>query len=269
MCEAYAVPIRCFFAAVLFRRRAFSPPCRETPLTSENTSAARADEKLNLVHRLFSGTGPSYDFMVAAATFGIDRRWKRIIVDRLPADPARVLDLACGTGILTFAIARRYPRCRMVGVELRDEYLQIARDKARALKLDNVEFVLSRAEDYASAQKFDCVVSSYLAKYADLVLLTRRTAALLEDGGLVLMHDFTHPPKAVAAVAWCAYMTLLRAVGTPFFPAWREIFRDLPGLIERTRWCDELTAALEENGFRDIRKRYLTCYGSALVTARK
>ena len=118
------------------------------------------DPRLELVHRFFSGTGTSYDFMVKFATFGIDRRWKRGIVDLLPLNPTRVLDLACGTGILTLAIAHRYPNCRVVGVELRDEYLEIARKKVQKLGIRNVEWVLSRAEDYRSSGPFDCVCSS-------------------------------------------------------------------------------------------------------------
>ncbi len=115
---------------------------RVNAMNEESERAEAVERKLALVQRFFADTGPTYDFMVNAATFGIDRRWKRQIVAALPENPARVLDLACGTGILTFAIARRYPRCRIVGVELRDEYLRIARDKARDLGLDNVEFVL-------------------------------------------------------------------------------------------------------------------------------
>ena len=242
---------------------------RVNDVSLESTHPKEVDPRLALVHRFFSDTGSTYDFMVNAATFGIDHRWKRIIIDALPANPARVLDLACGTGILTFGIARRYPQCRVVGVELRDEYLRIARNKARTLGLDNIEFVLSRAEDYSSVEAFDCVVSSYLAKYADLPLLTRNTKAMLKEGGLVLMHDFTYPPKAYLVRLWRVYLKLLQLVGTPLFPAWREIFHGLPGVIEQTRWCPELTLALEENAFRDIRMRYLTLYGSALITARK
>ncbi|MEW5792040.1 MAG: hypothetical protein ACOY4L_05360 [Pseudomonadota bacterium] len=53
------------------------------------------------------------------------------------------------------------------------------------------------------------------------------------------------------------------------FPAWREIYHGLPKLIEETCWVPELTLALQENGFRDIRLEYLTAYGSAIVSARK
>lgn len=227
------------------------------------------DPRLELVHRFFSGTGTTYDFMVNIATFGIDRRWKRRIVDLLPLNPTRVLDLACGTGILTLAIAHRYPRCQVVGVELRDEYLEIAREKVQRLGIRNVELVLSRAEDYRSSERFDCVCSSYLAKYADLQRLTRNTKDMLIDGGLFLMHDFSYPPKAYLAWIWHFYFKTLQLVGSRFFPAWREVFRGLPRLIEQTRWVAELQEALRENGFRHIGTKYLTAYGSVIITARK
>jgi len=228
-----------------------------------------ADPRLELVHRFFAGTGASYDTMVQYATLGIDRRWKRRILDFLPPNPARILDLACGTGISTFAIAARHPRCRVTGVELRDEYLEIARKKQRALGVHNVEFVLSRAEDYRPEELFDSVVSSYLAKYADLTRLTANSKAMLKDGGLLLMHDFTLPPKAYLVRIWRLYFWFMQRVAVRLAPAWREIYEGLPRLIEETRWIPELTDALREQGFEDIRLEYLTLYGSAIVTARK
>jgi demethylmenaquinone methyltransferase/2-methoxy-6-polyprenyl-1,4-benzoquinol methylase len=225
--------------------------------------------KLNLVERFFSGTGSSYDFMVNFGTFGIDRRWKRVIVSRLPPDPRRILDLACGTGILTLAIARRYPRCEVVGVELREEYLEHAREKVARLGLGNVTLVLSRAEDYAAGAPFDCVCSSYLAKYADLDLLTRNTHAMLAPGGLILMHDFIYPPKGPLRTIWKLHLIAMRHIGKTLFPAWREIFHGLPELIARTRWLAELDTALRASGFREIRIEALTLHGSAIVSARK
>ncbi len=219
---------------------------------SDKRDSEGGDPNLGLVHRLFSDTGTSYDFIVNAATLGIDRRWKRIIIDQIPSNPIRVPDLACGTGILTFGIARRYPNCRVVGVELRDEYLQIARDKLRAVRLDNVEFVLSRAEEHSSMEASDCVVSSYLAKYADLPIVTRNAKMMLKESGPLLMRDFTYTPKEFLVLVWRIYFKLLQIIATPLFPAWREIFYGLPGLIEQTRWCTELQSTLRENAFRDI-----------------
>jgi demethylmenaquinone methyltransferase / 2-methoxy-6-polyprenyl-1,4-benzoquinol methylase len=225
--------------------------------------------KMELVHRFFSGTGRSYDVMVNLATFGIDRLWKRRMVNLIPSHSTRILDLACGTGISTLAIARRFPHSRVVGVELRDEYLDIARRKAHALGIQNVEYVLSRAEDYRSDQPFDCISASYLPKYADLELLVPSMKDMLNRKGVLIMHDFTFPPKAYLVWIWRGYFLVLQRVGSPVFPAWREIFYGLPRLIEQTRWVPELQAALEKHGFRDIHMEYLTLYGSAIITARK
>ena len=222
------------------------------------------DPRLELVERLFRGTGSTYDLVVNAATFGIDRWWKRRLVRLIPASATRILDLACGTGISTAAIARRFPDAHIVGVELREEYLAIARRK-----LPHVEFVLSRAEDYRAARPFDCISSSYLAKYADLARLVPQCREMLSDGGLLLMHDFTYPPNRALVAIWRVYFKALQTIGGALLPAWREIYYGLPALIERTRWLPELQALLERHRFRDIRVEHLTAYGSAIVSARK
>ncbi|HUG76474.1 MAG TPA: class I SAM-dependent methyltransferase [Burkholderiales bacterium] len=227
------------------------------------------DARLALVERFFRGTGKTYDRVVDLATFGIDRRWKRRLVSLIPPGSGRILDLACGTGISTLAIARRFPESRVVGVELREEYLAIARAKLERLGLSRVELVLSRAEDYRSEEPFDCISSSYLAKYADLPLLVRNCRAMLKAGGVLLMHDFTYPPKPYLVALFHAYFKALQVLGGALFPAWREIYRGLPVLIEQTRWVPELQRALADNGFSEIRTEHLTAYGSAIVSARR
>ena len=105
------------------------------------------EPRLERVHRFFSGTGATYDWMVTVATFGIDRRWKRKMVDLIPHDSTRILDLAGGTGISTLALAERYPNCHIVGVELREEYLDLARSKVQRWGCTNGELARSRAEE--------------------------------------------------------------------------------------------------------------------------
>jgi demethylmenaquinone methyltransferase/2-methoxy-6-polyprenyl-1,4-benzoquinol methylase len=220
--------------------------------------------RLHLVERFFSGTGPTYDAMVHYATLGIDRRWKRHIVAQVPSHSQRILDLAAGTGILTRAVAERFPAADVVGVELREEYLALARDKP----LSNVSFHLGRAEDFCSDAPFDCVVSSYLAKYADLPRLAAAAASWLTPGGTFVAHDFTLPPHPILRRIWRLYFYLLQTLGAPLAPAWREIFYGLPRLIEETRWVKELPEALKQEGFQHIGVDYLTLSGSALLTAR-
>jgi len=225
--------------------------------------------RLELVERLFDGTGATYDGMVQWATLGIDRHWKRRIVAAIPSTARRVLDLACGTGISTFAIARARPDCEVVGVELRDEYLAFARAKLRREPLPNVSFVLSRAEEFRSDIAFDCISSSYLAKYADLPRLIRANAAMLAPGGTLLMHDFTLPPVAFLRGVWRAYFAIMQRTVARAMPAWQEIYYGLPRLIESTCWLEELPPLLRTHAFEHVRVEYFTLYGSALVSARK
>ena len=226
------------------------------------------DPRLALVERFFSGTGSTYDLMVRAATFGIDGLWKRRIVACIPDGAQRILDLACGTGISTLAIARRFPQSRIVGVELRDEYLSIARAKLRRLGVENVELVLCRAEDYRASEPFDCICSSYLAKYADLERLVPSCRSMLKPGGVLVTHDFTFPPKPYLVAIWRVYFKALQTIGGALYPSWREIYHGLPRLIEQSDWPPQLERALHASGFAEARTRHLTLYGSAIVTAR-
>jgi demethylmenaquinone methyltransferase / 2-methoxy-6-polyprenyl-1,4-benzoquinol methylase len=225
--------------------------------------------KIEVVHRFFSGTGTSYDSMVRVGTLGFDRRWKNRIMEKIPRNPTRIMDQACGTGILTFKIAQSFPHCRVVGVELRDEYLDLARARARSLKISHVEFFLGRAEDVFVNESFDCVTSSYLAKYAELGPLLRNIRGMLRRGGVLVMHDFSYPSNRAFAAVWELYFRLLRRIGNWKYPQWKTVFDELPEFLRKTTWVRDLTASLQENGFSDIRLEYLTFGAAAIVTAKK
>jgi len=225
--------------------------------------------KLETVHRFFSGTGFSYDRVAVLCTLGFDRLWKQKIIDTIPRRPRRILDQACGTGLLTFEIALRFPDCEVIGVELRDEYLVIAKKKAQALRIGNVHFVLGRAEDVVLHGLFDCITSSYLAKYADLEVLLAQAARMLRPGGLLIMHDFIYPSGSLFRSGWQTYFAVLRLLGSKIYPEWRTVFYELPAFLRETRWLIESITLLAEQGFRTIEAEPLTFGTSAIVTARK
>jgi demethylmenaquinone methyltransferase/2-methoxy-6-polyprenyl-1,4-benzoquinol methylase len=217
--------------------------------------------------RFFTGTGPSYDLIVNLCTLGFDFRWKENILRRIPPNATAIVDQACGTGILTFKIARRFPDCRITGVELRDEYLNIAKAKAEAIKLKNVEFALGRAEEVRVDAPIDCITSSYLAKYAELGSLVRNARAMLRPGGVLVVHDFAYPPGHVFAQLWELYLRLLQTVGPRAFPEWKTVFDELPEFLRQTVWVAELRQALEEQGFTAIHVESLTWGAAAVITA--
>jgi demethylmenaquinone methyltransferase / 2-methoxy-6-polyprenyl-1,4-benzoquinol methylase len=227
------------------------------------------DHGIALVHRFFSGTGATYDHIANLCTIGFDRLWKEKMLARIPGGSTHILDQACGTGVLTLKIAQRFPRCYVVGVDVTEEYLAIASRKAADMKLTNVDFVLGRAEDVVLAQNFDCITSSYLAKYAELGELIRNVRTMLRDRGVLIMHDFSYPANRVYRGAWELYFNLLQIIGTWRYPQWKAVFDELPGVLRKTKWIAELTGLLTGNGFSDITTESLTLGTSAIVTARK
>jgi demethylmenaquinone methyltransferase/2-methoxy-6-polyprenyl-1,4-benzoquinol methylase len=229
----------------------------------------RIHPREDLVHRFFAGTGPSYDFMVNLCTFGCDQWWKRKILSRIPPRSLEIMDQASGTGILTFKIAQKFPRCRIVGVELRREYAHIAREKAVARRIRNVEFIVGGAEQVVLNTHLDCITSSYLAKYVEMESLVKNAGQMLKKNGLLIMHDFTYPPDRLFARVWELYFRILQTAASRVYPRWRTIFYELPQLLRSTRWVTELIECLRKSVFTDITLESLTLGTAAIVTARK
>ncbi|HEX7780720.1 MAG TPA: class I SAM-dependent methyltransferase, partial [Vicinamibacterales bacterium] len=66
------------------------------------------ESKHRYVRRLFATIAPRYDLITRVLSFGRDRHWKTRLVELAGVRPGtRMLDLACGTGDITFEGARR------------------------------------------------------------------------------------------------------------------------------------------------------------------
>jgi ubiquinone/menaquinone biosynthesis C-methylase UbiE len=55
--------------------------------------------------------------------------------------PARMLDLACGTGGFIIELAQRHPHLQITGVDFHPEMLRQARQDAAAAKVSNIQFI--------------------------------------------------------------------------------------------------------------------------------
>ncbi len=234
-------------------------------MNRENVMTAGTD----LAQRFFSSNGTTYDQIANLSTLGLDIWWKKLILDKLPKGSTQILHQACGTGILTFKIARKFPNCRVIGVDLQDEYISIARKKAKDLQLTNIEFISGRAEDVILDGGFDCITSSYLAKYADLDRLIENAREMLRGGGVLIMHELTCPASPVLASLWKLNFKFLQTYGAWKYPEWETAFRELPTVLKETNWVNELTEILKANEFSNINVESLAFEASAIVTARK
>ena len=151
--------------------------------------------------RLFTEVAPKYDFVTRVLSVGRDAAWKRHLVGALPDLAApHCVDLACGTGDVSFLLARKYPRGTVVGLDLTDSMLRIAARRAPPANL-----TLTRQDMCATglpSAAADIVTGSYALRNApDLDCALEEIGRLLKPGGVAAFLDFSKPrarfPQAV------------------------------------------------------------------------
>ena len=95
---------------------------------------------------MFDNIAPRYDLLNHTLSVNIDRIWRRRAVNEVRrAKPRRILDVATGTGDLAIAMARRIEGVQVMGVDLSEAMLAVARRKVEARGLDN-RIVLERGD---------------------------------------------------------------------------------------------------------------------------
>lgn len=212
-----------------------------------------------LVSVFFDDTGKSYDRVVNCTTFGRDNFWKKQIVSKISG--GTILDLACGTGILTRMIAKKFPSSEIVGVDITQNYLDVAKKNS---DFRNISFVLEDAEKLDLDKKFDFIVSSYIPKYCDACTLIAKCMTHLNPGGVIILHDFVYP-KSIRKI-WHFYFGVLQFLGN-FIPSWKAAFLGLPKLIESSNWVSDYTGIMKENGL-DVTLEYHT-FGCSCILSGK
>jgi len=223
-----------------------------------------AESAKNLVPKFFDETGTTYDGVVSYGTLGKDKYWKRKILEQI-SDGSSFLDLACGTGILTREIAEKFPSAEIVGVDITQSYLDVAKQNSNSF--ENISFILDDAEKFKLDSKFDCITGSYLPKYCDAVILVKNCINHLKPGGKIIFHDFTYPKNPAVRGLWNFFLTFLRLVGC-FIPSWKDALIGLPKLIRRTKWLDSYSDVMKKSGLK-VSHQYLTYGASAILTGTK
>jgi demethylmenaquinone methyltransferase/2-methoxy-6-polyprenyl-1,4-benzoquinol methylase len=164
------------------------------------------------VERLFTQLAPRYDLANDLQSFGLHRLWKRRVVrlamDGAPAN-ARVLDLCCGTGDMTFE-ARRQGAALAVGVDFTQAMLDVAQQRRGTT---NAEVFFARGDalrlPFADGS-FDAVTIGYgLRNVADIEQCLREMIRVLRPGGRLVILDFGKPANGLVRALYAGYLRVM------------------------------------------------------------
>ena len=127
----------------------------------------------------------NYDEMIGPMYEEAYRRTAELSLKHLSPDH-RVLDFACGTGIVTVAVAPHVDSIR--AIDISDEMVKRAAEKVAAQGLSNVEVTQTDLFDPSLEEgSFDAVMAFNVLLYVEnFEEVMKRIAALLKPGGVFL-----------------------------------------------------------------------------------
>jgi len=102
---------------------------------------------------------------------------------------AKVIDVGCGTGHTTLALARRFPEVSFLGLDISRNSLAIARRRARQFKVPNVRFANADIrKDMVSFGQFRVVISTGVLHHLENLRDSfSQVAQLVEDRGYLVV----------------------------------------------------------------------------------
>ena len=217
------------------------------------------------VRRFFTyDNATTYDYIVRLTTFCQDSVWKNQIINIIGKKRCLVLDLACGTGILSSMLIDKGAATKVIGFDLEFNYLQIAKSKRKNLLLTNGTAEILPYKN----ECFDSVTSSYLAKYIDVKMVVDECWRILRHDGIVVFHDFTYPKNKLFEKVWNTYFMILRITGY-VVKSWLTVFNELDKLVKASRWVEQTIGSLKRRGFKNIFCKYYTFGTAAIISAIK
>jgi SAM-dependent methyltransferase len=160
---------------------------------------------------------------------------------------ARILEIGCGSGALSLALARAVPRGEVLALDISAPLLARARERQAEAGLHNLTFREADAQTADLPQgHFDLLISQFgVMFFADPVAAFVHLRAALRPGGRLLFACFA----AMEANPWLA---LPRAIAARHFAAPPD---PPPGAPGPTAFADigRVTALLAEAGFAECR----------------
>ncbi len=212
------------------------------------------DPKETAVSELFDKIAPYYDFINSLASFGRHHYWRRSLIKFVGASPgASVLDVCCGTGMITFRLAEKVgKRGKVVGIDFSEGMLEIARKNRNHLMLkNNIELVLADALKLPfAANTFDCAVIGYgLRNVTDLRQALLEIKRVLKPGARIASLELAHPYLPIFKQLYYLYLNRFIPLIGKFLAGNKSAYQYLGETIRNYPNQRKITKIYSELGF--------------------
>ena len=215
------------------------------------------------VRAMFDRIAPRYDLANHLLSGGIDFWWRQRAVQIVEDwKPARVLDLATGSGDLALAIKRKLPEAEVIGADFSAEMLTLARKKGltNTVIADALNLPLPN-------ESLDCVTVAFgLRNMADWSAALREMARVLRADGHLLVLDFSIPAGPLKPL-YRFYLHRCMPILAALITGQKNAYNYLGASIEHFPRGAGMISIIEANGFRAARAIPLTGGIATIYTA--
>ena len=228
---------------------------------------------------MFDDIAPKYDLLNRVLSLGMDRLWRRRLVRRLDkvlrlragyqeGKSAAILDVACGTGDLTIALARK--GWSLTGVDISRGMVEIARRKY-VEKGVKPSFEIASADSLPFADDiFSAVTISFGIRNFD-----RRSECIDEifrvtaPSGELMILEFAVPHYRIWKALYLFYFKHILPLIGGWLSGNRSAYRYLPESVMQFPRYEEFCAELTAAGYADVSYESLMCGVALLYKAHK
>ena len=222
------------------------------------------ESKTEQVEEMFDSIAPAYDFMNTAMTFGLHRYWRNCAIKMLKSLPHdAILDVATGTGDVAFCLYDRFRPKSIVGIDLSNGMLNIARKKLASMSHEAQKAICFKQENCLdlsfSDKQFDLITVAYgVRNFERLAQGYAEMYRVLKPGGTLCVIELSVPKNPLIKWAYNLYSRhLIPAIGRMVSGDSRA-YSYLPESIAACPQREDMTALMSQAGFTDYRYRSLT-----------
>ncbi|RDB64651.1 ubiquinone biosynthesis methyltransferase UbiE [Gordonibacter sp. 28C] len=235
---------------------------------------APAEISSERVKDIFSSIAKKYERFNAVSSFGAYKVWLAGMMKQAPIGSGDdVLDIAGGTGDVTFSVARAKHPAHIQCTDLVPEMLDVARmhrDEGAAEGVP-VDFEVVDAQDipYADAS-YDAVTMAYgIRNMPDRPRALAEMFRVLKPGGSLVCLEFSTPPNRVWRALYTFYLKHLIPFWGGLITGDRDGFVYLARSIRAFPDQQGLASLMEDAGFCDVTWKNYTGGIAAVHVAKK
>jgi demethylmenaquinone methyltransferase/2-methoxy-6-polyprenyl-1,4-benzoquinol methylase len=213
---------------------------------------------------MFGGISRRYDLANHTLSCGIDLYWRERASNIVAAwRPAKIVDLATGTGDLALALQKKLPDAEITGIDFLPEMLELAQRKGvrRTILADAMNLPFP-------AGSFDCVTISFgLRNMQDCARALAEMSRVLRTGGHLLVLEFSLPRTALIRAIYRFYLHHCVPLLGSLLTKKKSAYDYLGESIEKFPSGNEMTTLMNASGFKDALHQPLSCGIATIYTA--